>query len=104
MIRYMVKQTRAQNEELHAMSVAMCEILQTNMENDKIFSEVMKEMVANNFFIAQCGHCTVSALRAYVVSIINTAIAHEQYEEAQKCKLLLSAIDELIDYQIQKES
>ena len=100
----MVKQTREQNEQIHAVSAAMCEILQTNMENDKLFSDVLKEMIANNFFIAQCGHCTVSALRAYVVSIINTAIAHEQYEEAKKCKQLLGAIDELIDYQIQKES
>ena len=27
-----------------------------------------------------------------------------EYEEAKKCKQLLGAIDELIDYQIQKES
>ena len=103
MIRYMVKQIRAQNEEIHSMTAVICDIQKTNMENDQIFSEVLKEMISNNYFIAQCGHCTISALRAYVVSITNTAIAHEKYEEAQKCKMLLDAIDKLIDYQIKVE-
>lgn len=42
----------------------------------------------------------LNALRPYVISIMNNAVEHENFEEAKICKDMIAQMDEIINKQL----
>lgn len=92
-----VRRLKQQNIELASIVIDVCENIRALLESQSEVLKITSEQERHNAYLAQCSQHTLIILRAYVISIQNTAIAHEKYEEAAKCKTLLQSIDKLIN-------